>query len=120
MREKVNFPGEIIRDGSYFFLEPKEYDQQALGKKWKPETPEFLRNLAQAYEHLGVLDAAAAEEVFKAQCTAAGQSTGQWMQLLRLAISGAAAGPPLYEMIALLGKDKAIQRLRAAAENMKP
>jgi glutamyl-tRNA synthetase len=120
MREKVNFPGEIIRDGSYFFLEPKEYDQQALGKKWKPETPEFLRNLAQAYEQLGMLDAAAAEEVFKAQCTAAGQSTGQWMQLLRLAISGAAAGPPLYEMIALLGKDNAAQRLRTAAENMKP
>lgn len=120
MREKVNFPGEIIRDGSYFFLEPKEYDKQALGKKWKPETPEFLRSLAQSYEQAPTLDAATAEEIFKDQCAAAGQSTGQWMQLLRLAISGAAAGPPLYEMIALLGKDKALQRLLAAVENMKP
>lgn len=120
MREKVNFPKEIIRDGSYFFRDPDGYDEAILAKKWKPETPEFMRQLADAYAQADELTPANAEAMFKAQCEAAGQSAGQWMQLLRLAVSGAAAGPPVYEMIALLGQEKSVQRLRVAAEKMKP
>ena len=120
MREKVNFPKEIIRDGVYFFREPQAYDEDALAKKWKPETPEFMRKLADAYAAADEFTAINAEALFKAQCEAAGQSAGQWMQLLRLAVSGAAAGPPVYEMIALLGREKSVQRLRVAAEKMKP
>ncbi|MBU6324378.1 MAG: glutamate--tRNA ligase [Bacteroidetes bacterium] len=120
MREKVNFPKEIIRDGSYFFRDPEVYDQGALAKKWKPETPEFMRKLADTYAQADELTPANAETMFKEQCEAAGQSAGQWMQLLRLAVSGAAAGPPVYEMIALLGQEKSVQRLRVAAEKMKP
>lgn len=120
MREKVNFPSEIIRDGGYFFRDPETYDKEVLAKKWKAETPDFLEKLAQHYESEPELNAAKAEHLFKAQCEEAGQSPGQWMQLLRLAVSGAAAGPPVYEMIALLGKETAVRRLRNAAEKMKP
>jgi len=120
MREKVNFPKDIIRDGAYFFRDPDTYDTQAVAKKWKPEAPEFLRALGKAYEAAGELNPANAEEMFKAQCEAVGQSAGQWMQLLRLAISGAASGPPVYELIALIGQKSAVHRLRMAAEKMKP
>jgi hypothetical protein len=38
------------------------------------------------------------------------------MQAIRLAVSGSAASPGLFEMLALLGRDTSTARLRRAAD----
>lgn len=120
MREKVGFAREIISQGSYFFTDPQSFDAQVIAKKWKAGTDVFLNELAADYATLSDFSATATEEAFKARCTARGETPGQWMQILRVAVSGAASGPPVFEMLALLGRETVNRRLLHAASHIAP
>jgi glutamyl-tRNA synthetase len=120
MREKVTFAREIIPQGSYFFQDPETFDSQVIAKKWKAGTEVFLTELAADYAALEVFSAEATEETFKTRCATRGETPGQWMQILRVAVSGAAAGPPVFEMLSLLGKETICRRLNHAASHITP
>jgi glutamyl-tRNA synthetase len=47
-----------------------------------------------------------------------GIKPGQVLQALRVAITGAAAGPDLFETLAILGTGEVATRLRAAVERL--
>jgi glutamyl-tRNA synthetase len=120
MREKVNFGKEIIAQGAYFFHDPEKYDTAVVNKKWKPETPAFLEGLATAFASSDDFTAENAEAIFKQYCESAGSNTGQWMQVLRVAVSGAGVGPPVFEMLSLLGSECVVRRLKLAALRVQP
>ena len=119
MREKVQFAKDVVEEGYYFFEQPKEYDQEVVRKKWKAETNEHILGLAAAFEGLAAdANAEAYENAFKSYCETAGIKTGEVLQPLRVAVSGAPMGPPIWEMIALIGRDYVLPRLREAAANI--
>lgn len=115
MREKVQFAKDIIIEGSYFFAEPDDYDQEVVAKKWKAETGDHIAGIRQKFISLSE-DAAAAdyESAFKTYCEEMGVKNGELLQPLRLAVSGKGAGAPIWEMIALLGRDRVTKRLEKA------
>jgi glutamyl-tRNA synthetase len=45
---------------------------------------------------------------------------GPWVHPIRVAVSGRTEGPGLFEMLQLLGKEKTLARLPAAAEKCCP
>jgi len=120
MREKVGFAKEIIPQGSYFFRDPETFDSDVVAKKWKPGTEVFLQELAADYANLADFSATTLEDTFKARCSARGETPGQWMQILRVALSGVASGPPVFEMLCLLGKETICRRLNHAASHITP
>lgn len=111
----------MVEEGYYFFEQPKEYDQEVVRKKWKAETNGHILGLAQAFEALEAdANAEAYENAFKAYCETAGIKTGEVLQPLRVAVSGAPMGPPIWEMISLIGRDYVLPRLREAAAKIQP
>jgi glutamyl-tRNA synthetase len=119
MREKVQFAKDVVEEGYYFFEAPTSYDQEVIKKKWKAETPGHLLGLAAAFEALSEnADAAAFESTFKQYCESAAIKTGEMLQPLRVAVSGAPMGPPIWDMIALIGRDFIAPRLRIAADKI--
>lgn len=121
MREKVQFAKDVVKEGYYFFEQPKEYDQEVVRKKWKAETNGHISGLATTFEGLAAdANAEAYENAFKAYCETAGIKTGEVLQPLRVAVSGAPMGPPIWEMIALIGRDYVLPRLREAAAKIQP
>ena len=44
MKERVSFVKDFIDNCTYFYEGPAEYDQTAVEKKWKPDTPDQLIN----------------------------------------------------------------------------
>ena len=121
MREKVQFVKDVVEEGYYFFEAPKQYDEEVVRKKWKAETNTHILGLAQAFEGLAAdANAEAYENSFKGYCETAGIKTGEVLQPLRVAVSGAPMGPPIWEMIALIGRDYVLPRLREAAANIQP
>jgi glutamyl-tRNA synthetase len=46
MRERVSFIKEIITNGFYFFEEPETYEESAVKKGWKSDSPQLLEKLA--------------------------------------------------------------------------
>lgn len=121
MREKVQFVKDVVEEGYYFFEAPKQYDEEVVRKKWKAETNGHILGLAVAFEGLSAdANAEAYENAFKSYCETAGIKTGEVLQPLRVAVSGAPMGPPIWEMIALIGRDYVLPRLRDAAAKIQP
>lgn len=115
MREKVQFAHSIVEEGDYFFANPVEYDQDVVQKKWKPETSSLLGAIGAEFAQLdSKAQPADYENSFKQYCENAGVKTGELLQPLRLAVSGKGVGAPIWEMMALLGRDIVVARIETA------
>lgn len=120
MREKVNFPKEIISEGLYFFKDPESFDSSVVEKKWKKEfVPQVLTQVKNELEALNDFSAASIEQTFNKVINEQGRKTGEIMQVFRLSISGVGGGPPIFEMASLLGKETIIRRMNFCLETLK-
>jgi glutamyl/glutaminyl-tRNA synthetase len=68
--------------------------------------------LCDNWQSIQDFSSAKAEEVFKETATNLGQQPNQWLQLTRVAISGIAGGPQFFELVALIGKETCISRIK--------
>jgi glutamyl-tRNA synthetase len=119
MREKVQFAKDTILDGKYFFEDPTEYDEKVVSKKWQENTNEILLKISNSFKALPeTASPEQYEENFISVCEENGVKPGSQMQPLRVAISGQGVGAPIWEMIAHLGRDYAVDRLNAATEKI--
>ena len=114
MKEKAHFVSEFWELGSYFFVVPAVYDADVLKKRLNEQTLSFIKQLHQDLDATANFTAAETENTFKATAEKAGISTGQVMQLFRVALTGVAGGPNLFETMELLGKADVINRLDKA------
>jgi glutamyl-tRNA synthetase len=119
MRERMTFVKDIIENASYFFVAPTEYEQTALKKNWKEETPSQLKLLAEEFSKL--------ENRKKEDYETALHRTAQQLQIgngklihgVRLAISGVSGGPGVYDILFILGKEESVRRIYRAIETIK-
>jgi glutamyl-tRNA synthetase len=77
---------------------------------------ERLAALAGALRDLASWDEAALEATVRAQAEATGLKLGQLAQPLRAALTGRAASPGIFEVMAMLGREEVLARLADAAE----
>jgi len=120
IKEKASFLNEFWSLGSYFFIEPESYDADVIKKRWNDKSKNFIAELAKTYQSTNDFSATNAENILKQTCEQLGIKTGEVMQLFRVCISGLGGGPALFEVAALLGKDKVIKRLETAVNTIKP
>lgn len=119
MREKYQFAREIPDAASYFFIEPDKFDEEVVRKKWKAETNDLLVDLGQYFVDEKCVTPVEFESCFKQFCESKGIKTGEILQPLRVAVSGVAMGPPIFDMLALFGIDKVINRLNVCINSVK-
>jgi nondiscriminating glutamyl-tRNA synthetase len=107
---------ELVERGRLFFDDVTSYDEAAQKKLWAPRhTASDLTALADALSALEPFDAATIEPAVRGLAEARGLKAPVLMQATRLAVSGSSASPGLFEMLALLGRDTVVTRLRRAA-----
>jgi glutamyl-tRNA synthetase len=111
LKERVVRVEEFVTSGIYFFRDPLSYDEPARKKHWKPETPEHLRQVAAGLARLETFRAEDIESVVRATAAAFGVGAGSLIHPLRLAVTGVALGPGLFELMALVGRDSCIRRI---------
>lgn len=114
VKEKVNFKNEIADKCSYFFEAPKDYDQQVIAKKWNAQVADYLGAFADDLEAMEMLGVHEIEHKFKEGAQAKGINPGALMQPLRVCLSGEAGGPPLFDMLKLIGVSESAVRIKAA------
>ncbi|MCB9251880.1 MAG: glutamate--tRNA ligase [Flavobacteriales bacterium] len=118
MKSKVNFANEIPEKGKYFFIAPNSYDQSVVQKKWKDFVPVFIEAYLNKLKNLTEFKNEELEETFKSLCSEMNLNAGHLMQPLRVAVSGELGGPPIFELLEVLGKDEVIDRLQKAVKNI--
>ena len=114
-RMKTLAEGPLLAD--FFLLGDDEYlfDEKAA-QKWlnHPGVADRLRRVRDGFAALEVFDEPSAEEVVRATIAEFDVKGGDVIHPVRVAISGRTNGPGLFETIAVLGRERCINRLNRA------
>ena len=120
MKERVSFPQDFWQEAKYFFEAPTEYDPAVVSKKWNPQVSAALAAYADGLpaDSEPSANAEVLKSLFNDTMAAQGLKSGQVLQALRVAVTGAGAGPDLFETLAILGTGEVARRLRAAVAQL--
>jgi glutamyl-tRNA synthetase len=119
LRERVTFITEFIEKGNYFFEPPAQYDPEIVKKRWKPDVPAHLRVLSEAFSKLQNPSMAEYEQALQSVAQSLGVGNGHLIHGLRLAVSGVGAGPGVYEILDVIGKEETVRRIQTAIATIK-
>lgn len=116
MKERATFLNDLLEQGYYFFEDVKNYDTETLAKKYSKEKRAVLDGVTDAINNSADFTAAGIEKSVKDYLTANNLKVGEVMPVLRLALAGTMQGPTVFDMVALLGKEKAVARLNKSLD----
>jgi glutamyl-tRNA synthetase len=106
---------ELAQAAEFLFSDgPRELDSQA-GKVLTPDARKLLGELAPLLASTD-WQAHALEEAARVFAEAKGLKLGDVAQPIRAALTGRATSPPIFSMLAVLGRDESLIRIRAYAE----
>ncbi|MCJ7522958.1 MAG: glutamate--tRNA ligase [Dehalococcoidia bacterium] len=119
IQERLTTFGETAEHFSFFFVDKLIYDPNLLlGKKLTRETA--MAGLEAALGQLQDLpfDASSLELTLRPLASELGLKTGDFFGLLRAATTGRTATPPLFQTMAVLGRERCLERIEAALNKL--
>ena len=118
VKERANFITDLWEQSSFFFQAPAAYDEKTVQKRWKADSPAQMQELADVLAGIDDFSPEHTEEVVKAWIESKGYGLGAVMNAFRLSVVGAAKGPHMFDITAILGKEETIARLKRAVETL--
>jgi len=118
VKERVDFVKDLWEQSSFFFIAPETYDEKTVAKRWKPETPVQLTELAGILSSINDFSAHNTEEIVKGWIAEKEYHLGNIMNAFRLALVGESKGPHIFDITAILGKEETISRLERAVKKL--
>ena len=115
-KERVTTLRDVATVGDFFFADPAVFDGDAVKKNWKADSPRCVTGAADALETMTKFTAAAIEQTIRSAAEQLGVGAGKLIHPLRLALTGKATGPGLFELMEVLGKETCVRRLRHALD----
>ncbi|MFW5707178.1 MAG: glutamate--tRNA ligase [Bacteroidota bacterium] len=116
VKDRVDFIHEMWDQAAFFFIPPQSYDPKTVEKKWKEDTPVFLKALVGELKDMQTFDVETLDARLHQFMESHGVGAGKLMIALRLSLVGAGMGPDLKEIMVFLGKDEVIARIENAIE----
>jgi glutamyl-tRNA synthetase len=114
VKDRIHFIDELWDQTVYFFVAPETYDEKAIQKRWKEETPAQLAKLAEVLLPLSDFTSRSTEETVIHWIESQGYPLGNVMNAFRLALVGESKGPHIFDIVELLGKEEVIRRIKKA------
>ncbi|HLP43346.1 MAG TPA: glutamate--tRNA ligase [Fibrobacteria bacterium] len=114
LKDRSKRMGDFVAYGMYFFKDPDTFDEKTAKKHFGPGSDALLEGLLAAIEGAPTFDTSSLETAYKARAEATGVKYGDLIHPTRLAISGIPFGPGLFELMAALGKETVVRRMRYA------
>ena len=114
LRERARTLREVVEVGRFYFERPTGYEDKARARLFTPTGDERLDVLIQRLAAVEPFTAPALEAVYRQLVAELGLKLVDLAQLTRLAVTGRTASPPLFDVLALLGRVEVLARLRAA------
>ncbi|MBA7577046.1 Glutamate--tRNA ligase [subsurface metagenome] len=120
VQERAKTLVEVAELAQFFFVEELDYAPSLLiGKNMGQEsTTEALKTAQPRLEQLKVFDAESLEALLRPLAVELGLKTGQLFGALRVAVTGRTAAPPLFQTMAVLGKERCLKRIEAALDKL--
>jgi len=115
---KVKLFGELPAYAGFYFKEDIAYDPEAARKDFTAENKPRVARLREALAKLEPFEADPIGAALKTVAQELGVKAGVLVHPTRLACCGNTAGPSLYHLLAILGKERALARIDRALAKM--
>jgi glutamyl/glutaminyl-tRNA synthetase len=115
LKPRVKRLDDFASQGALFFGDAIEYDAAAVEKHLRaPGMDAHVGAIAATLAGLETFDPASTEAALRALAEARGVKAGVFIHAVRVAVTGKTVSPGLFEVLALLGRDRVGKRLANA------
>jgi glutamyl-tRNA synthetase len=114
LQERARTLVEMADQAAFYFRDDFEMEEKAVRKHLTPAIKDPLEMLVARLEASPDLDEKGLEEIFRDIIAQKGIKLGALAQAARVALTGRAVSPGIFEVMAILGKDEALRRLAKA------
>jgi glutamyl-tRNA synthetase len=116
LQERSKTLGEIVDQAEFYFREDFPFEEKAVQKHLTPAIQGPLELLISRLETSPALDEKELEEIFQEIISLKNIKLGALAQAVRVALTGKAASPGIYEVIKILGREETLKRLSAVLQ----
>ena len=120
LRERSKTLVELVDSAGFYLTDDISIDEKAATKFLTPEVRAPLAKLIEKLTGLDDFAEANIEQAFSAVLEELGLSMSKLAQPVRVALTGSTVSPGIHEVIAVLGKERTLQRLRSAQQRLQP
>ncbi|MCC6445537.1 MAG: glutamate--tRNA ligase [Armatimonadetes bacterium] len=115
-QERLRTLNQIAEFADFFFTETVAFDEKAVQKWFRHDyVPEALRRVRERFTALEPFSTEAVEAAARLVAEEMGlENASKIIHPLRVALSGRTVGPGLFEMTAVLGRERCVKRLDSA------
>ena len=120
IRERIKLLSEAVEMADFFFLEGQlDYETETLvGRKLAGDPAAALQAVLERVSGLQPWDHEQIEGAIRPLAEELGLKTGDLFGLIRVAVTGKTAAPPLFETMEVLGRQRSLERLDAALRRL--
>ena len=118
VRERAVFSEDLLELTSFFFETPTHYDEKAIKKAWKEDTPKYMQELIRILSDISEFNADQVSNIVKTWITNQHIGFGKIMMPLRISLVGSLQGPDVFKIMEVLGKKETISRIQQAIKNI--
>ncbi len=120
VQERAKTLADVPELASFFFIDELRYDTGLLLSKELDarSATQIITNTLRKLEEATAWDATTLEYILRPLAAELNLGTGKFFGLLRVAVTGRVAAPPLFQTMAVLGKEKCLDRLDKAKQQL--
>jgi glutamyl-tRNA synthetase len=116
LRERAKTLLELAHSLRFYVAEDIEYDEKAKAKFLNEKSLPYLIDVKEELPRLDNFIAPEVEKVFNSLVAKHNVKLGNLAQPVRVAVTGKAESPGIFEVLEILGKEKTLKRLEKAIE----
>jgi glutamyl-tRNA synthetase len=114
LKERAKTLAEMADRATFYLRAPAAYDPQATAKFWTPGAAARYALLAKRLAAHEPMEPEPLELLYRGIAAELGVKLVDLAQLTRIALTGATASPPIFQVISILGKRETLARLETA------
>ncbi len=119
LRDRSKTLNDMAKSTRYFYLDPQDYDEQAVTKHFNEKALEVFQNIQSRFADIDDWSADTLKHAVKDQAESLGLKMGQVGMPLRIAITGGTDSPDIGLTLELIGKEAVLRRLNNAIETIR-
>ncbi len=121
IQDRAKLLAEVPELTGFFFVDNLDYDAKLLlNKIEKPQAVQILQVVLAKLSIANTWSREMLEETIRPLTVEMNLKPGIFFGVIRVAVTGKTATPPLFETMEVLGKDRCIKRLTTALEKLTP
>jgi len=113
-RERCRKLSDFAENGSYFFKSEFDYEPRAARKLFNLDSAANLSAVKEEYEDLNSFSREETEAALRMLAESLHVKPSELIHPVRLAVTGISTGPPLFDLLEILGREEVVRRMDKA------